>query len=206
MAEPVRCYHTIRYGNDHGEITFGHIHDDEIISGCQIRTANDGGRHYITMDSSGLSETGRKGGTIMSSPGSTQIVCGMDVVKEIPAFITIAKNGDIVFKAKKGRIRFIAENIDLIASGSDGKNGRILLKGNEKVSIKTQMFDVDANASCKIVSENTVDLIGKSILNVYGGLIDFADGATSIKGSKAGAGLFPFSNELKNLPIIGDFL
>jgi hypothetical protein len=36
--------------------------------------------------------------------------------------------------------------------------------------------------------------------------MDFADGATSIKGGKALGGSFPFSNEIKNSPIIGDFL
>lgn len=206
MADRVRCYHTIRYGNDYGEIKFGHIHDDDIISGCAIRTGRDGGRHFISMDSTGDPSIGRKGGTVMSSPGSHQVVCGHDVKKEIPAFYCLAKNGDIILQAPRGRIRLVAQNIELVTSGGDGKNGNILLKANEKIVLKSQILDVNANASCKIVSENSINIIGRSILNVYGGLIDMADGATSVKGSKSILGLFPITNEIRNLPIIGDFL
>lgn len=184
-------YHAYRLGNDHGEVRFGHIHDDDVTSGFMIRTGDDGGRHYITMDSSGKVEEGRKGGTIFSSPGSHQIVCGKDVRKEIPAFFTYAENGDIVLHAEKGRIRIIAENIDLIATGADGKNGVITLDGNEKVVVKAPIIDVRSTVSTKIFSEQTVDVVGKAILNIYGGLIDAADGATKVKGSKGGK----YSNE-----------
>lgn len=180
-------YHSYRLGNDHGEIRFGHIHDDDNIAGFLVRTGDDGGRHYIQLDSSGSIEKGRKGGTIFSSPGSHQIVCGADVKKEIPAFITIAENGDIVFSAPKGRIRLLAENIDLVASGSDGKNGVITIDSNEKVIVKSPIIDIRSSVSTKIFSEKTVDVIGKAILNIYGGLIDCADGATKLKGSKGGS-------------------
>jgi len=184
-------YHSYRLGNDHGEIRFGHIHDDDVLAGFMVRTGEDGGRHYIQMDSSGSSEKGRKGGTIFSSPGSHEIVCGKDVNKEIPAFITVAENGDIVLNAEKGRIRIIAENIDLIATGNDGKNGVITLDGNEKVILKAPIIDVRSTTSTKIFSEQTVDCVGKAILNIYGGLIDCADGATKVNGSKGGT----YSNE-----------
>lgn len=184
-------YHSYRLGNDHGEIRFGHIHDDDVLAGFMVRTGEDGGRHYFQMDSSGKVEEGRKGGTIFSSPGSHQIVCGKDVRKEIPAFFTYAENGDIVLHAEKGRIRIIAENIDLIATGADGKNGTIFLDGNEKVIVKAPIIDVRSTVSTKVFSEQTVDCIGKAILNIYGGLIDAADGATKVKGSKGGK----YSNE-----------
>lgn len=184
-------YHSYRLGNDHGEIRFGHIHDDDVLAGFMVRTGEDGGRHYFQMDSSGKVEEGRKGGTIFSCPGSHQIVCGKDVKKEIPAFFTVAENGDIVLQAEKGRIRIIAENIDLIATGADGKNGTIFLDGNEKVIVKAPIIDVRSSVSTKIFSEQTVDCVGKAILNIYGGLIDAADGATKVKGSKGGK----YSNE-----------
>ena len=46
----------------------------------------------------------------------------------------------------------------------------------------------------KMFSDNTVNIIAKGILDVYGGLIDFGDGACSVKGSKGG----PFPNETRN--------
>ena len=48
--------------------------------------------------------------------------------------------------------------------------------------------------SLKIASDNTVNIIAKGILDVYGGLIDFADGACSVIGSKGGS----FPNEIRN--------
>jgi hypothetical protein len=95
--------------------------------------------------------------------------------------------------APNGRIVIWAQNIELIASGSDGQNGVIQLDGNEKVIIKAPQIDINSKVSTKIFSEKTVDVIGKAILNIYGGLVDCADGATKLKGSKGGS-----TNEEKN--------
>jgi len=180
-------YHFNRIGNDHGEIRFGHIHDDNNISGFMVRTGEDGGRHYMTMDSSGDINQGRKGSTINVCPGSFAVKAGKDVAKETPAIYQLAENGDIIIGAPNGRIKIYAQNIELIAQGSDGQNGVIQLDGNEKVIIKAPQIDINSKVSTKIFSEKTVDVIGKAILNIYGGLIDCADGATKINGSKGGS-------------------
>jgi len=180
-------YHFNRVGNDHGEIRFGHIHDDNNISGFMVRTGEDGGRHYMTMDSSGDIDQGRKGSTINVCPGSFSVMAGKDVAKESKAIFQYAENGDIVIGAPNGRITIFAENIELIASGPDGSNGVITIDANEKVIVKAPQIDINSKVSTKIFSEKTVDVIGKAILNIYGGLIDCADGATKLKGSKGGS-------------------
>jgi len=180
-------YHFNRIGNDHGEIRFGHIHDDNNISGVMVRTGEDGGRHYMTMDSSGDIDQGRKGSTINVCPGSFSVMAGKDVAKESKAIFQYAENGDIVIGAPNGRITIFAENIELIASGPDGSNGVITIDANEKVIVKAPQIDINSKVSTKIFSEKTVDVIGKAILNIYGGLIDCADGATKLKGSKGGS-------------------
>ena len=48
--------------------------------------------------------------------------------------------------------------------------------------MNAQIVDVKSRVSTKIFSESTVDMIGKGIMNIYGGLTDFADRST--KGSK----------------------
>ena len=48
-----------------------------------------------------------------------------------------------------------------------------------------------------VLSENIVTIIGNSILDLYGGFVDIADGATKIKGSKGGS-----SNEDRNRRIL----
>lgn len=186
-------YHFNRIGNDHGEIRFGHIHDDNNISGFMVRTGEDGGRHYMTMDSSGDVDQGRKGSTINVCPGSFSVKAGKDVAKETPAIYQLAENGDIIIGAPNGRIKIYAQNIELIAQGSDGQNGVIQLDGNEKVIIKAPQIDINSKVSTKVFSEKTVECIGKGILNIYGGLIDCADGATKLKGSKGGS-----TNEERN--------
>ena len=186
-------YHFNRLGNDHGEIRFGHIHQDNNISGVMLRTGEDGGRHYMTMDSSGDIEQGRKGSTINVCPGSFAVTAGRDVAKDIPAIYQLAENGDILIGAPNGRVTIWAQNIELIASGPDGKNGVITIDANEKVIVKAPTIDINSKVSTKIFSEKTVDVIGKAILNIYGGLVDCADGATKLKGSKGGS-----TNEERN--------
>jgi len=181
----------IRYGTHHGEIKFGHIHNDDVQSGVMLRAGVDAGRHYMSMDSTGSAT--RKGGTINKCPGTYQVLSGEDVPKDVPGLYFEAESGDVVIRAPKGRIRIEAINIDIRASGTGGSNGVITIDGNEKILLKAPSIDIDSKVSTKIFSEKTVELIGSGILNIYGGLIDCADGATSIKGSKGG----PYANETR---------
>ena len=187
-------YHTVRYGNADGEIRFGHIHDDNNISGVMIRNGHED-LNYITLEATG--EDHRKGGTICRSTGSFQIKAGDRVGKNKPGVYIDAANGDLVLRAPNGRVRIEGINIDLIASGPDGKNGVIRLESNEKVLIKTKIFDANGSTSAKIFSEVTVDVIGKTICNIYGGILDLADGFTEVKGSKGGS-----TNEDQNRSIL----
>jgi hypothetical protein len=183
-------YHTAGKGTKDGEIKFGHINEDGVISAAVIRSGTEA-KHYISLDSEGTPT--RKHGTICRSTGSFQIIAGDNVPYQQDGIHFEAENGDITLQAKNGRIRILAENIDLIAKGANGKNGVININGNEKVIIDSPIINVSSKASTKIVSDGTLDLIGKTILDIYGGLIDVADGATSIKGSKGGS-----NNESKN--------
>ena len=183
MAQ-LKNYHTIRYGTAEGEIKFGHITQDNVQSAVMLRNGSSN-THYITLDSSG--EPHRKYGTICRSPGSFQVRAGDNVPKDQPGVYVEAVSGDLILRAPSGIVRIEGVNIDLIASGPDGENGVITIDSNEKVIIKSQIIDVNSTASTKIFSENTVNMIGKGILNMYGGLIDAADGATKLKGSKGGS-------------------
>ena len=186
-----KCTHTIRYGTAEGELQFGHITMDNVLSGCLLRSGSSL-NHYISLDSSG--EEHRKHGTICRSPGSFQVEAGDNVTGDTPGVYINANSGDLVLKAPSGRVIITGENVNIIASGAGGDNGVVNIEGNEKVLVKSQIIDVSSKASTKIVSEKTVDIIGKAILDIYGGFVDVADGATSIKGSSCG----PSTNEAKN--------
>jgi hypothetical protein len=181
-------YNTIRYGNSDGELKFGHIHDDNKISAFIVRSGRES-NHYITMESEG--EPHRKHGTICRSTGAFQIKAGDNVkssgIKENIGVYIEAVDGDIVLNAGNGRIRLIGENIDFIARGGDGQNGVISIDANEKVIVNSPIVSINSKVSTKMVSDGRIDVIGKAILNIYGGLVDCADGATSVVGSKGGS-------------------
>jgi hypothetical protein len=185
-------YHTIRYGNKDGEIKFGHIDDRNNLFSFLARSGAHS-KHYIAFSSTG--EPHLKYGTVCRSPGSFQIKAGDNVPSGLPGIYFESVSGDIVIKAN-GRVRIEGENINLKATGGDGKNGVIDLSANEKIILDSQIISISSKVSTKIFSENTLNVVGNGILNIYGGLIDAADGATSRKGSKSATGT-PYSNEVR---------
>ena len=183
-------YHTIRYGTAEGEIKFGHITQDNQTSAVMLRNGHHP-THYITLDQTGAPH--RKHGTICRSPGSFQVRAGDNTPKDEPGVYVEAVSGDLVLRAPSGRVRIEGQNVDIIAAGYDGQTGIINIDANDNILMRAQTIDASATASLKLFSDNTVNMIAKGILEVYGGLIDFADGACSIKGSKGGS-----LNETKN--------
>ena len=67
--------------------------------------------------------------------------------------------------------------------GKDGETGIINIEANETVAIKCKKFDAKATTSAKIFSDNTVQMIGKKALDMFGKFVDMADGQTISKGS-----------------------
>jgi hypothetical protein len=177
-----------RYGNSLCEIKLGHTHSDGKTAAFIVRSGSDP-NHYISMDSEGDSH--RKNGTICRSTGAFQIKAGDNVktsgIEENIGIYIEAVDGDIVLNAANGRIRIIGENVDLVARGADGTNGNIIIDANEKVVVNSKTTTINSKVFTRIFAENKLELIGKAILNCYGGLIDFADGATKINGSKGGS-------------------
>ena len=102
--------------------------------------------------------------------------------RNIPAIWYEAENGDIIIKAPRGRIKLEAESIELTAQGFEGRTGNILLDADDNIALNGQIVDIKSRVSTKIFSESTVNMIGNGIMNIYGGLTDFADRTT--KGSK----------------------
>ena len=184
-------FHPYYIGTEHGRLSFGHVRDSNEISACMLQSGPDGGRHYIVMEETGSAEEGTKGSTKSFCPGTFTVKSGKDIVnypegkdepRNIPAIWYEAENGDIIIKAPRGRIKLEAESIELTAQGIDGRTGNILLDADDKIALNGQIVDIKSRVSTKIFSESKVDFIGKGILNIYGGLCDFADRTT--KGSK----------------------
>ena len=192
MSKPINK-HPYRLGNEHGEIKFGHVIKEQQF-GYYVRTGDDGGRHYIRMRTNGDVSKGLKGSTDIHAPGAVNITCGKDIrgtktedggdLAVPKAFVVEAENGDIIISAPHGSIKLSAKNIDLIATDPDSRNGNIKLDASKSVTLEAPDIKIDSTVSTTLASTNQVNLAGKAAMNVYGGLMDFADGATSLLGSK----------------------
>jgi len=170
--------YTYRKGTSDAEIRFGHITGDNEVAAAILRSGyfHD---HYISLDATGQSH--RKGGTICKSPGSFQIEAGTKVKNTDNGVFIKAENGNIQISAPSGTITLDARNILIRANGDDGATGNVIVEGNNTVQIKGKGDGVDINGtgSIKIFSEKQVDVIGNTILNLYGNILDCADGNTS---------------------------
>ena len=201
-------FHPYFVGTEHGRLSFGTIRKNNEISACMLQSGPDGGRHYITMDSTGNKEEGMRGSTKAICPGTLTVKTGKDIENytppslkpnNIPAIWCEAENGDIIIKAAHGKIRLEAEDVIINANGFDGKSGTITLDSNDKINLKSQSIDINGTVQTKIFSEKTVEVIGKGLLNIYGGLADFADRTTKNRRSKLSADDSVLSqNEVRN--------
>lgn len=184
-------YESYAISSNDGQIVFGEVDKQNITAGILMRcgtAAADGIPHYIRMDKDGdATQKGRRG-TIAVCPGSFQVKAGEAVADGVPGVFIDAQNGDLVLKSN-GRIRIIAQDIDLIARGG-GERGNIQALANEKIILHSN-GDLLANGddSATFRSQNKTEIIGESILNMYGGLIELFDGASTIKGSRS---IIPF--------------
>ena len=171
--------YTFRQGTNDAEFKFGHCTSDGVIDAVLIRSGwfhN----HYISLGATG--ERHRRGGIIARCPGSFQVKAGDTIGGEDNGVYMRTENGNILLAAPNGKIILDASNILLRSSGGPNSSGKVtgdvLIEANNKVLV-TGLGDgvtIEGNSSVKIVSEKQVDVIGQSVCNVYGGVLDMADG------------------------------
>lgn len=174
-------YTAIEYGNDHGEIAFGHIHKQGDVTADVMLQASDG-RHQISMDKDGP----RKGWTTATAPGTFQIQCGHDLVADKNAFFLEALNGDLILKATNGRVRIEGLNIDLIAKGPDNREGNIVLQANESIKLDGKNITIDASSSYKLLTTGQAEITANSTMRIYSSMIQGVTDAVANKDSKLG--------------------
>lgn len=175
----IKNYHAHRKGTKDSETKRGHIHNDNVLSAYMVRSGYDY-RHYITLDANST----RKGWTTMRSPGAFQVKAGDDIPYNQNAVYLQAINGDIVLRANNGKILLDAENIQLIAKGGDGKNGTILLESNEDITLNSKNIRLNADSVCKFFSSGSLQCIASGSMDLYGGLVDCATGASKLQKPK----------------------
>ena len=179
-----KTYTTVKYCNDHGSITFGHIHKEaDVISDVMLRGSD--GEHFFSMDKDGE----RNGWTTSMSPGNFQVECGSNRKKDDDTCMINAKNGNIDIIATNGKIRLQANSIELVAVG-DNSEGNIVLEATETISLDSSKIIMNSKVKTKIVSSGVTDICSNSCLKLYSSIIRGVSDAVAVKDSKVGGQRF----------------
>ena len=176
-----KTYTTVKYCNDHGSITFGHIHKEaDVISDVMLRGSD--GEHFFSMDKDGE----RNGWTTSMSPGNFQVECGSNRKQDDDTCMINAKNGNIDIIATNGKIRMQATDIELIAVGGSGDKGNIKMVATETISGEAKKIILSSKMNTKIMSSGITEVIANSTLKIYGSIIRGVSDAVALKDSKVG--------------------
>ena len=141
-----------------GNLKFGHIHDDQVISSIMMQGQE--GLEFVSIDQTGP----RKGWIWNRSKGRYQVVTGDEVGQEQVAIYISSAGGNgqapgNIELFSKGTIKIQAENIELIATGSGNDSGNISLQGNQNIKL-------DGGKEIKIDSKESTSITAAADLNL----------------------------------------
>ena len=175
-------YTAIRYGNDHGSISFGHIHKDAAVTSDVLLQGSDG-RHGLTMDKDGP----RKGWTTLTSPRNLSIKAGLDNTEAQDTIFINAENGNIDIIATNGKIRLQGTDIELIAVGEGGSKGNVRIKANENIELDADnKILINAKAMYKLATAGKAEIVANSCMTMYASVIRGVTDAVANRDSKVG--------------------
>jgi hypothetical protein len=175
-------YTAIRYGNDHGSVSFGHIHKDGAVTSDVLLQASDG-RHGLTMDKDGP----RKGWTTITAPGNLSIKAGLDNTEAQDTIFINSENGNIDIIATNGKIRFQGTDIEFIAVGEGGSKGNVRIKANENIELDADnKVLINAKTMYKLATAGKAEIVANSAMTIYSSVIRGVSDAVANKDSKVG--------------------
>tara|TARA_B100001769_G_scaffold245726_1_gene215706 strand:+ start:627 stop:1262 length:636 start_codon:yes stop_codon:yes gene_type:complete len=159
-----------------------------------------------------LIQSGAMEGSILcSAPGVFSIACGEKTEgaqwrdRGIGG-IWYAENGDIVLHAPKGRVRIIAEGIDLISTGDpQSEKGGVNVAASGAFDVKSNNIIMEADETVSIEADGKIQLSSISATKVEGGEVEVTEGdnALIIPGSGAKTAL---QDALDKAKMVGKFL
>jgi len=173
-------YTAIEYGNDHGSISFGHIHKQGDVTSDVLIEASDA-RHSIVLDKDGP----RKGGTQITAPGRISIECGDDKSEGEDTLFIHSWNGNIDIVATNGKLRLQGTDIELTAIGEGGSKGniRFTAKGGTIESDSDKLL-LNATTLYKLATPGTAQILSNTVMQIYSPLIRGVTDAVTNKNDK----------------------
>jgi len=171
-------------GTQNGVLKFGALSPTGDVTSSISLTALDA-RHFIAMDEDGK----RKNWTTMNAPGAFQINAGEDLLQigenpsggrenkvEQNCIFMNAENGDIIIKARNGKIRMEGLDIEMVATGNSPE-GQFWVKANENVKIDSKNITIDGTLSVNLVSSGIVHM-RSSLMQITSGFVNGITAAT----------------------------
>jgi len=180
-----QTYTTIRYGNDHGHLSLGHLHKDGAVRSDVMLQASDG-RHHLSMDKDGP----RKGFTTIVAPKNFQVDCGEDNEESQDSMMLHAVNGNIDIIATNGKIRLQATDIEIIAVGDGGSKGNIQISATESIKVECKKFLLSATSLYRLSSVGKAEIVANSNMKIYSSMIQGITDAVANRDSKVGGKIF----------------
>lgn len=187
-----QSYTSIRYGNDHGSISFGHVHKQgDVIADVLIQASD--ARHGIVLDKDGP----REKCTQITAPNRISIECGEDKTESEDTLFIHSWHGNICIVASDGKLRLQGTDIEMIAVGEGGSKGNIRMKATGgSIELDAKKVLLNSSSLCKIASSGKVELAANSCLSMYGSIIQGVTDACALKDSKVGGRNFQV-NQIK---------
>ena len=179
---PKATFTTIRYGNNHGSISFGHIAKLGDVT-CDVLIQASEGTHNISMDKDGP----RKGFTEIKAPSNFQVNCGRDNDKKAETCLIHSENGNITLRASNGKIIFEALDVEFNVKGKDKEEGNFIVSASESVEFKDcQTFQVNATTKWRLASPNIAEMVANGQLKIVSSVIRGVTAGCSLKDGKFG--------------------
>ena len=138
------------------------------------------GKHFIALDEDGR----RKGWTTINAPGAIQINAGHDIINvpdkdrttdgrknkvEDDAIFINAENGDVIIRARNGKLRLEGLDIEMVATGNNPE-GTLWVHANENIKLDSKNITVDGSLSVSLVSTGVVN-VRSSLTLMASGLV-----------------------------------
>ena len=171
-------------GTQNGVLKFGALSPTGDVTSSISLTALDAS-HFIAMDEDGK----RKNWTTMNAPGAFQINEGEDLLQisenstggrenkvEDDAIFINAENGDVIIRARNGKLRLEGLDIEMVATGNSPE-GQFWVKANENIKMDSKNIRIDGTLSVNLVSSGIVHM-RSSLLQMTSGFVNGITAAT----------------------------
>ena len=164
-----------------GNLKFGHIHNDQVISSVMMQGQE--GLEFVTIDQTAP----RKGWIWNRSKGRYQTITGDDVGQDQVAIYISSAGGNgqapgNIEMFSKGTIKIQAENIELIATGSGNDCGNIHLQGNQNIRLECgKEINMDSKESTSISAAADLNLTATNSMKNTAGHIQQKSNASAAK-------------------------